>query len=279
MTILSTAGPVPAGGPTGPDPAGPPRTGPDPAGTPTEATTAPEPSAHDGSTAIASPADVNGHVADPGPPAAEADPAPRGGVDALGYSLVAAEAHCRAMLTALGIPTDHDGVRATPRRFVRALHEMTRGRLLDPGRHLDTTFPNEGAGEVLIDGIRFSAVCEHHLLPFTGTAVVAYLPAAGARIAGLSKIPRLVTEFAARPQVQERLTRQIVETIDARLDTAGAACMIRAEHACMSCRGALAIGSTTQTAHYRGFYAANEALRTEFLRSAHYQMSRPPAAS
>ena len=283
MTFLPTAGPAPAGATTGPDPAGPTRTGPDPAGTPIEASTAPEPAARAGRPPATvppavSPADFTGHVAAP-PPGAGVDADPGDGVDALGHSLIVAEQHCRAMLTALGIPTDRDGVRATPRRFVRALDELTRGRRLDPGRHLEVTFPAEGAGEVLIDGIRLVAVCEHHLLPFTGVAVVAYLPSAGARIAGLSKFPRLVTEFAARPQVQERLTRQIVETIAARLDTDGVACMIRAEHSCMSCRGALAAGSHTQTTHYEGRYATSEALRTEFLRSARYQMSRPAAGS
>lgn len=180
-------------------------------------------------------------------------------------ALTAAAGHCRAMLAALGIDTDRDGVRETPARFVRALDELTRGRHLDPDRHLAVTFPAEGGGEILVERIPFTAVCEHHLLVFDGHAAVAYLPAPGARIVGLSKLARLVQEYAARPQVQERLTRQVVDAIEHRLDTVGVACMISSEHSCMSRRGARAHGSWTRTGEYRGIYRTDAATRTEFL--------------
>lgn len=177
----------------------------------------------------------------------------------------AAAAACKTMLEALGIETDRDGVRETPGRFVRALDELTRGRHLDPDRHLAVTFAPETNGQVvLVTGISFTAVCEHHLLVFNGTADVAYMPAVGARIVGLSKLARLVQEYAARPQVQERLTRQIADAVSRCLDTVGVACLLRSEHSCMSRRGARAAGSVTVTDEYRGVYRVDAALRAEF---------------
>lgn len=187
-----------------------------------------------------------------------------------------AAAHCRAMLNALGIDTDRDGLRETPHRFVRALDEFTRGRHLDPERHLAVTFLSEGRGEILVDRIPFTAVCEHHLLAFDGLAAVAYLPVPGARIVGLSKLPRLVQEYAARPQVQERLTRQVVDAVERRLDTQGVACLIRSDHSCMSRRGVRARGAQTLTEEYRGIYQLDASLRAEFLLKT---LTRPPAAA
>jgi GTP cyclohydrolase I len=192
------------------------------------------------------------------------DPQPAPGLTDL--DLDTAAAACQAMLDALGIDTDRDGVRETPHRFVRALAELTRGRHLDPDRHLAITFPPESTGQaVLVGQIPFTAVCEHHLLVFHGSADVAYLPAGGARIVGLSKLARLVQEYAARPQLQERLTRQIADALERGLDTAGVACQLRSEHSCMSRRGARAAGSVTVTTDYRGRYRDDAALRMEFL--------------
>src|SRR5205807_5162993 len=111
-----------------------------------------------------------------------------------------------------------------------ALAELTSGLALDPARHLAVTFPppSDDPPMVVVPGIPIVSVCEHHMLPFTGTATVAYLPAG--RIVGLSKLARVAQEYAARPQVQERLGDQIVVTIDRHLDTLGAACQIRAVH-------------------------------------------------
>jgi GTP cyclohydrolase IA len=184
--------------------------------------------------------------------------------------LAAAVDHCAAMLATLGIPLDHPGVRDTPQRFVRALDEMTRGLRLNPDRHLAVTFPPEtdSGGQVLVSRIPFAAVCEHHLLPFHGTASVAYIPAPGAAIVGLSKLARLVEELAARPQVQERLTRQIADAMERCLRTVGVACLIQADHACMSLRGARAYDAPTTTDDYRGVYRHDPARRTDFLQIA-----------
>lgn len=146
--------------------------------------------------------------------------------------------HCRAMLAALGIDGAHDG--RTPTRYVRALAELTRGLRVDPREHLATQFPPVSAepGIIVVQGVPFTSVCEHHILPFHGTATVAYLPKPGADIVGLSKLARLVAEYAARPQVQERLTEQVVSAIMDELPAAGAAAVVRGTHTCMGLRGA-----------------------------------------
>jgi GTP cyclohydrolase I len=146
--------------------------------------------------------------------------------------------HARAMLAELGIPCDDESTADTPARLVMALRDLTWGMRDDPARHLARTFPFEShdAGMIAVPGIEFVSVCEHHILPFTGTATVAYIPTPGARIVGLSKLPRLVLGYAARPQMQEHLGRQIVDTITYRLDTVGAAVSIRSVHTCMTLR-------------------------------------------
>jgi GTP cyclohydrolase I len=179
-----------------------------------------------------------------------------------------ATAHARAMLTALGLAPCREETADTPARFVRALAELTSGLDTDPARHLAVTFPppSDDPGLVVIPGIPFTAVCEHHLLPFSGTATVAYLPAS--RIVGLSKLARLVQEYAARPQVQERLGDQITAAIVTHLDVRGAACILRAVHTCMTLRGARAAGAVTVTSHLRGALRDDAAARAELLRFA-----------
>jgi GTP cyclohydrolase IA len=179
-----------------------------------------------------------------------------------------AEQHARAMLTALGLVDDLDeATRGTPGRVVRALVEMTAGRYVDPTAYLACTFPPEGDddGMIVVPGIRFVSVCEHHLLPFSGTATVGYLPNPGARIVGLSKLARVVKAYAARPQVQERLGVQIVSALVENLDTAGAACVLRSQHTCMTLRGALAEGADMVTSHLRGAFKDDPTVRAEFL--------------
>lgn len=179
-----------------------------------------------------------------------------------------AQAHARAMLTALGLVDDLDeSTRDTPDRMVRALVEMTAGRYVDPTALLARTFPPEGAdgGMIVVPGVRFVSVCEHHLLPFTGTATVGYIPNPGARIVGLSKLARVVQGYAARPQVQERLGLQIVQALADYLDTAGAACVIRSQHTCMTLRGAKAQGADMVTSHLRGVFKDDPTVRAEFL--------------
>lgn len=182
-----------------------------------------------------------------------------------------AEQHARAMLTALGIACDREQTLDTPRRLVAALNELTAGIELDPARHLARTFPGEAPtkdqGMVTVVGIPLVSLCEHHMLPFVGTAAVAYLPVD--RIVGLSKIARMVAEYAARPQVQERLGWQIVEAIVSRLDTLGAACVLRSRHCCMTLRGACATSGEMVTSHLTGLFKDDAAARGEFLTLAH----------
>ncbi len=153
--------------------------------------------------------------------------------------------HAAKMLAALGIVGDE----RTPLRLVWALDELTRHRGDDPARHLGVRFPpvrqyaDNSAGQpalVVVTDVPFVSVCEHHVLPFTGIATVAYLPAPGDHIVGLSKLARLVQEYAARPQVQERLTDQVVTAIMGELTPRGAACAVRGHHTCMGLRGARA---------------------------------------
>jgi GTP cyclohydrolase IA len=162
-------------------------------------------------------------------------------VTAPDVDLEKAALHAAGMLAALGITGDT----STPDRFVRALDELARHRGTDPARHLGVRFPGEGGSNVMlvsVSDIPFVSLCEHHLLPFTGVATVAYLPQAGGRdsIVGLSKLARLVRELAARPQIQERLTHQVAATLMTTVRPQGAACAIRATHSCMSLRGACA---------------------------------------
>lgn len=127
-----------------------------------------------------------------------------------------------------------------------------------------TTFPNDEdyAELVIVRSIPVRSLCEHHLLPFTGVAHVGYLP--GERILGLSKFARVVEEFTHRPQTQERLTRQIVDRLDAALDARGVGAVIEAEHSCMTLRGVRAPGATTRTSAFTGALA-EPAGRADFL--------------
>ncbi|GAA2628441.1 GTP cyclohydrolase I [Actinomadura fulvescens] len=178
-----------------------------------------------------------------------------------------ASLHARRLMTTLGFPVGDPGMTDTPARLVRAWCELSHGMHLDPGRHLAVTFPPESPdpGLIAVTDVPFVSLCEHHLLPFTGTANVAYLPAPGASIVGLSKLARLVQEYAARPQVQERLGEQIVHALVSRLDCDGAACAITAEHSCMTLRGARSTGAQMETLHLKGAFQADPQLRENFL--------------
>lgn len=178
------------------------------------------------------------------------------------------------LLDALGIDYHSDGLTDTPARFAAALAEMTAGlRGPDPATWLERTFPPGGPhpSMITVTGLDFSALCEHHMLPFHGTATVAYLPADGARIAGVSKLSRLVTSLAARPQMQERLGQQVVDTITSTLDTQGAACLLTAAHTCMTLRGARAGNNARMvTSHLTGRFLDDGTVRAEFLTLARH---------
>jgi GTP cyclohydrolase IA len=174
--------------------------------------------------------------------------------------LVAAERAAGDLLRALGIPTDTESLRGTPGRMVRAYTELFTSPEFDL-----TTFPNdEGYDElVLARSIPLRSVCEHHLLPFLGVAHVGYLP--GERILGLSKLARVVGHFAARPQVQERLTKQVAGWLQETLSPAGVGVVIEAEHTCMTVRGVRASGSTTVTSALLGTLREDPRSRQEFF--------------
>jgi GTP cyclohydrolase I len=174
--------------------------------------------------------------------------------------LDAAEVAARDLLTALGADLGADGLRETPRRIARAYAE-----LLTPMPFNATTFPNdEGYDElVVVRDIPFQSLCMHHMLPFHGLAHLAYLP--GERIIGLSKLARVVDLFARDLQVQERLTTQVADWLDAKLAPRGVGVIIEAEHLCMSLRGVQKAGSRTVTSALRGSIKEDPRTRQEFL--------------
>jgi GTP cyclohydrolase I len=177
-----------------------------------------------------------------------------------GVDLVAAERAAAALLAALGISTDSEAMAATPRRMAAGYAEMLTPRSFDL-----TTFPNdEGYDElVLARSIPVQSVCEHHLLPFVGVAHVGYLPAD--RILGLSKLARVVEMFSRRPQVQERLTKQVADWLQTTLSPRGVGVVIEAEHMCMSLRGVRSSGTSTITSTLLGVLRDQPGSRAEFL--------------
>lgn len=180
--------------------------------------------------------------------------------DGDGMDLAAAERAAAEFLQALGIGLDSESLRGTPGRMARAYAE-----LLTPRAFKATTFPNEeGYDElVLARAIPVVSVCQHHLLPFTGVAHVGYLP--GERILGLSKLARVVEQFARRPQVQERLTVQIADWLAGQLRPKGVGVVIEAEHTCMTLRGVQAAGSSTVTSTLLGVLREDARSRQEFF--------------
>jgi len=180
--------------------------------------------------------------------------------DDAAVDLAAAEQAAADFLAALGIGLDREGLRETPGRMARAYAE-----LFAPKPFELTTFPNdEGYDElVLARDIPFRTVCEHHLLPFAGVAHVGYLPAD--RILGLSKLARVVEHFAARPQTQERLTKQVADALVKHLGPRGAGVVLEAEHSCMTQRGVRAIGTKTVTSALLGTLRDDPRSRAEFF--------------
>ncbi|MEK6543663.1 MAG: GTP cyclohydrolase I FolE [Elusimicrobiota bacterium] len=171
----------------------------------------------------------------------------------------------RELIRLIGEDTQRPGLKKTPERFAKALAELTSGYSMD----LDTLingaiYPAPARkGMVLVQGIRFHSLCEHHMLPFSGLAHVAYLPQE--RIVGLSKIPRIVNMYSRRLQLQEQLTDQIAQALESTLAPQGVAVMIAAQHACLQMRGAKAGGSEMVTTTYLGRFDTCGATRNEFL--------------
>ena len=174
--------------------------------------------------------------------------------------LASAERAAADLLTALGAEIDSEHLRETPRRVAQAYAELLR-----PVPFNATTFPNdEGYDElVLVRDIPFQSLCAHHLLPFHGTAHIAYLP--GKRIIGLSKLGRVVDLFARDLQLQERLTTQVADWLEERLEPRGVGVIVQAEHLCMSLRGVQKNGALTVTSALRGALKDDPRTRQEFL--------------
>jgi len=173
----------------------------------------------------------------------------------------------REILLAVGEDPNREGLAKTPGRVARSYAELMAGLRVDPRRHLKTVFHERYDEIVLLRDISFHSLCEHHLLPFTGKAHVAYLPAG--KVVGLSKLARLVEDYARRPQVQERLTTQIADALMDELNPVGAACIIEASHTCMTIRGVKRPGSIMVTSALRGIFKENAASRAEVLALMH----------
>jgi GTP cyclohydrolase I len=175
----------------------------------------------------------------------------------------------REMLIAIGEDPDRDGLQATPSRVARMYSEIFGGLKEDPGRHLTVTF-EEGHDEiVMVRDIPLASMCEHHLVPWIGKAHVAYIPNDDGRITGLSKLARVVDGFARRPQVQERLTTQVADTIEKILEPRGVLVVIEAEHLCMSMRGVRKPGTLTITSAVRGLIRDDPRTRAEAMAFIH----------
>lgn len=169
----------------------------------------------------------------------------------------------RQMIESTGVQW-HEGLDDTPKRVMKAFAEMTSGYSMDPAQILARTFPGENYDElVIVPGIQFVSLCEHHLLPFTGSVVVAYIPRD--RVIGLSKLPRLVECFARRLQVQERMTVQIADAIDEHLKPRGVGVVVRAKHACMTCRGVRQPEAEMVTSVMRGALRDKPEARAELM--------------
>jgi GTP cyclohydrolase IA len=175
------------------------------------------------------------------------------------------EAGVRLILQGIGEDLSREGLQNTPARVADMYEEIFSGLGADPAEHFAVTFDEAHQEMVLVRDIPLYSVCEHHLVPFIGRAHVAYIPGKPGRICGLSKLARVVDVFAKRPQVQERMTSQIADTIVEHLEPAGVIVVIEAEHLCMSMRGVRKAGSETVTSAVRGLFERNIATRAEAM--------------
>jgi GTP cyclohydrolase I len=176
-----------------------------------------------------------------------------------------AEAAVRELLIAIGEDPEREGLRDTPARVARAYEEVTSGLRQTARDVLTTTFDLGHDEMVLVRDIELWSMCEHHLVPFTGVAHVGYIPAETGKITGLSKLARLVDVYAKRPQVQERLTTQIADSLMEILEARGVIVVIEAEHLCMTMRGVKKAGARTITSAVRGSMLTSATTRAEAM--------------
>lgn len=174
----------------------------------------------------------------------------------------------REILLAIGEDPDREGLVETPARVARAYEELTQGLHVDPVRHM-VTFDEDHHEMVALRDIPFNSMCEHHLMPFEGRAHIAYIP--GGQVLGLSKLARIVEDYALRPQVQERLTSQIANLLAEKLKVQGCAVVLEAVHTCMTCRGVRKPGAVMVTSALRGTMHTNQSSREEALRLLHHR--------
>ncbi|MGY1584271.1 GTP cyclohydrolase I FolE [Streptomyces sp. MN13] len=163
-----------------------------------------------------------------------------------------AENAVRELLIAVGEDPDREGLRETPARVARAYREIFAGLWQQPEDVLTTTFDLGHDEMVLVKDIEVRSCCEHHLVPFAGVAHVGYIPSVEGKITGLSKLARLVDVYARRPQVQERLTTQVADSLMEILEPRGVIVVLECEHMCMSMRGVRKPGAKTITSAVRG---------------------------
>lgn len=176
-----------------------------------------------------------------------------------------AERAVRELLIACGEDPDREGLRETPARVARAYRELFTGLYNEPDHVLDRTFDESHEELVLVNDIPLFSTCEHHLIPFHGSAHVGYIPNAQGKVTGLSKIARLVDLYAKRPQVQERLTSEVADAIYRKLNPRGVIVVVEAEHLCMSMRGVRKPGAHTTTSAVRGMLQSSASSRAEAL--------------
>ena len=185
---------------------------------------------------------------------------------AAGVDVARAEAAVRELLIAIGEDPDREGLKRTPARVASAYAEMFAGlSVADPDAVLETTFDENHDELVLVKDIALYSICEHHLVPWHGSAAVGYIPGEDGRITGLSKLARLVDLYAKRPQVQERLTSQVADAVMRRIEPQGVVVVVQAEHLCMAMRGVRKPGSSTVTSAVRGIFKDDPRSRAEAL--------------
>lgn len=173
----------------------------------------------------------------------------------------------REILLAIGEDPEREGLKGTPNRVARMYAELFSGLHDNPERHLQVGFDEDHHEMVVLRDISFNSMCEHHLMPFEGKAHIAYVP--GGKVVGLSKLARIVDAYAARPQVQERLTSQIADLLADRVQAKGCAVVLEAVHTCMTCRGVRKAGSVMVTSALRGIMHNNPSTRAEALQLLH----------
>jgi GTP cyclohydrolase IA len=173
------------------------------------------------------------------------------------------EAAVREILQAVGEDPDREGLRDTPARVARMYAELFSGLHVDPRQFLSKTFTQKYDEMVVVKDIDFASMCEHHLLPFTGHAHIAYLP--NGRIVGLSKLARVVEVLSRRPQVQERMTEQLADLLTEQTGARGVGVVLEATHTCMTIRGIRKPNSICTTSAMRGVFREKQSTRAELM--------------